>query len=553
MTFEEFASGVVAILDTYSMAEVDALFAEIDWSKVSALEHDRQLVYTPDVIAIFEKRNRHRDEGRRLGELRQEKISELARRYRADVGDEVEKEQRRLQTSALSIYDFWIKKVSSKGFLSSGNVERAKAISTDDARKSLQSEKDRRDEQYKDQIKCYQHHGVIQDKQPDKKKTQKAEPYWHFLIDNISYEYWDYNDGERFQVGQEVYFNIHKDDFGYKIDGIMAARQPESRQVKNNAPLKAEVVSVKKTSNTIIRKRLPRREEKLEAAISHGALPAERGSSYLAWMNRNKDTAEVTSGKFDYKVFWVLFVLAKQYAKSECGEHLFSSGEDLENQGRALSELSDVECVKVAPLIKFTDSDFRKILNKPNCSSRRIEEIVERLGGIEVKFCNFEGLRFIDKVGNETWNKYSSVGQLFYITIEHQAKRKRGRGSLINEERHYTVYLRSTFALAFVHNLVLRGYTALPQKAFLKLSGKAQQLFIVSVWNQRKVIMKLEQGIKILGWQKPKDNNLSLIRKRFEDILDELKEAQFIKTWDVDVDVKDKYYFWPERRLLELR
>jgi hypothetical protein len=187
------------------------------------------------------------------------------------------------------------------------------------------------------------------------------------------------------------------------------------------------------------------REKRLAYALQKGAVPAEKGLVHLFWQGFRADKVSIVQDRIDYRVLWVIAVCARRLLE-ESGETvqdlaprqepIFATAEELERTAAELKALSCQEASRAAPSIAFTDSDFRRILGRPELRSKKIYDIVNYLPTIIMDFTNFPGLSVLDAEGNERWIEYTNLRTNF-VTIfsEKKVARKRTRGGRPGQER----------------------------------------------------------------------------------------------------------------------
>jgi hypothetical protein len=272
-------------------------------------------------------------------------------------------------------------------------------------------------------------------------------------------------------------------------------------------------------------------EKQIETALKNGAVAVERGACYALFEQRRNEHVKILKGELGYQEFWTFIVMASKIMEAMRPKSVFASPKELEEASRYLGELSPADIVNESPSVEFTDSDFRRILGKPEYSSANIERIVERVACIILKVSKFRGLKFPDEKDRDHWEEYSSTftGPIAMLRVDKREKKRRGLGHSVNEERLYTFYFNSEFGLAFWQNLLLRGISLLP-KSFLELSGSAQELLMAFLWDRKSTYLTLEEGFRVLRW-KWDLAHLWDRRKRFEGLLIELEDKHFIKSW----------------------
>jgi hypothetical protein len=280
--------------------------------------------------------------------------------------------------------------------------------------------------------------------------------------------------------------------------------------------------------------KLINREKKFRSALKKGAIAMEPGISNLLWESSRDEsvTVEFKTGRLDYHALWVFFVLADKVLRAKPGA-VFKDAPELEKAGAELAVMEREEVLKIVPSIEFSDEDFRRVLGKPNISSGRIEEIVERLGCIVLKVTKFKGLYRIDpKTGKGSWTEYTSlVSSLAAVRTDKRERRKRGLGAKNNEERIYKVYFISPVGFAFLENLALRTATLIPRK-FFELSGSAQELYLAICRSPKDAIFTPSGLARLLGWPEPENFALRYRnKKKAERYFNELQSADFISDW----------------------
>jgi hypothetical protein len=541
MTFQEFIQMICDILDTHPLNEVKAAEAKIDQRKIAEIRKKKNIDRSDDDNRLLQQSLKNRAERESIEDSRHEKLKAISQSYLNDSEDISEKKLRQLQINALRLAERWMVPASSKEFKDSFTLRKAEAISDEDVSIAFEEEIKRQ----KARLANYVHDGVIN--KIEEKKSKPGKLYWALTIDGSFYFLWNYDRGKDLSEGMHVFFNTHEDEYGKAIDSILIFSTDDIDQEIASAPNEPVMVTddEKEEIQSIINSSSGRAEkyrnktkaiekaDKFALAIKTGALPIERGLSFLLYERQDVDKVQIENGKIDYRIVWIFIVLASKLLSEQKLEPLFKTSEDFEETVREVEKRKDAEKMELAPDLEFSDSDFRKILGLMNYSSRNIEQLIDEFAVIRLKVQDFRGLKIIDEKGKEHWEAYSSsMGSMITLVKEKLEKRKRGRGSVINSENLYKVYFSSAFGLAFLNNLFVRGFTLLPKERFLKLSRKAQEFFLAICWSRKKTYLTLEQGFRILQWQGPKStSNLSNYRKKFIEVLNELKQEKWIKSW----------------------
>jgi len=541
MTFQEFIQAICETLDACPLDEVKADETKIDLAKVAIIQRLKINDRSEEDNQLLQQSLKIRAAKESIEDSRHAKLKTISQRYMADSEDISEKKLRLLQINALRLAERWTVPATSKEFKESFTLRKAKTISDEDVMNAFEEEIKRQQQR----LEYYLHNGVIN--KIEEKESRFEKLYWLLTIDGIVYFLWDYDRGKDLREGMHVYFNIKVDENWKSIDSITIFSSENADYKTTGSPNesvkvtdveKEEIQSIlnsptEEAAKLRTKTKAIEKADKFALAIKTGALPIERGLSFLLYERQDVNKVQIESGKIDYRIVWIFIVLASKLLSEQKLEPLFKTSEDFEETVREIEKRKDEEKIELAPDIEFSDSDFRKILGLMNYSSRNIEQLIDEFAAIRLKVQDFRGLKIIDEKGKEHWEAYSSsMGSMITLVKEKLEKRKRGRGSVINSENLYKVYFSSAFGLAFLNNLFVRGFTLLPKERFLKLSRKAQEFFLAICWSRKKTYLTLEQGFRILQWQGPKNtSNLSNYRKKFVGVLNELKQKRWITSW----------------------
>jgi hypothetical protein len=223
-----------------------------------------------------------------------------------------------------------------------------------------------------------------------------------------------------------------------------------------------------------------------------------------------------------------LFLMSKRSAAALNGKKL-NAGVAAVQAAAELKTLSLPEASRAAPSIAFTDSDFRRILGRPELRSKKIFDIVNYLPTIIMDFTNFPGLSVRDAEGNERWIEYTNLRTNF-VTIfsEKKVDRKRTRGTRPGQGTLYEIYFTTDFGLAFLANMKRCQFVLMPKRLF-SLSARAQELFFAMSWRRRNEF-RLTSLAALFGWTRM-DIRARHYRKAVRHVLDELKRAGFVSGW----------------------
>ncbi|MEN6559278.1 MAG: hypothetical protein ABFD52_00700 [Acidobacteriota bacterium] len=275
----------------------------------------------------------------------------------------------------------------------------------------------------------------------------------------------------------------------------------------------------------------PTKEEKLKYALDKGSYAAERSTQELLWQV-GQGGAEVVSGKFDHRVWWILLVAAKKIVND--GLPVFEKPEEVqmaESDLKRFPMLFQPGKDYVLPSIEFDDIEFRKILNKPDLTSDDIESVVTNLAKLVIKTPKkFE----VVKVGEDKERvSYSQcIGAIAWAQVEGMRIREKGRwkGRMV---RKYRIYFNSMPGLAFYQNIVTHRFTLINNwRGFMGLNGPEQTLFLSISWREDiPAILTFNQIVKIVGWERWDADNHARQVERVEGLLDGLKKSGWIGSW----------------------
>jgi hypothetical protein len=391
----------------------------------------------------------------------------------------------------------------------------------------------------------YGNEGIVENIEDKVKKDGK--PFQVLRINGKHYTRWNPNEGLKdIRIGQNVFFTGYEGERGLEVEDITldpagelvpgkySRKQTDSpRPVEDNTseptpepPLTAPPANPRALalSKSPKGKKSYSRSDKLDFAITNkGSLIMEKGSSLVTWLlgrtEPNLGTVELISGKLDYQVGWIKFVVASVIYRES-------------------SSMKPVE-MENPTVVSFTDHDFRKILRKPRISSRDIRAVVDKFAGVVLKMTSLPILLNVDDKGKKEWRTIDVSGPLGIIMTT--TDQREGE----EERRQYCIGFSTPAGKVFVNNIRKRGFILLSPDTFLRLSPGAQNLFWTLGWHEDRIIFHLEGAAELLRWDEVTTTGQRYdLKKKLEASLDELKEARYISTWTKAKVRKDGKMTW---------
>jgi len=276
--------------------------------------------------------------------------------------------------------------------------------------------------------------------------------------------------------------------------------------------------------------------QRLDHALTQGALAAEKSLQRLAWDMPDGRQVSITNGKMDQRFWQTMLVAAKTTMLSPNDAKRFRTGGELVTYVEALAKADEKERRSLQPEISFSDADFRRIINDNSLSSERIQAIVLAATALRTKVTKFLGLAVKKDDGHLGYQEYTSNTYSEFAAveiIEHSIfKRGRGKG---RPEKYYRLFLRSDVALAFYQGLLLKNVELIKNhEPILALPERDFTLYMNLGWLENLPLYRTyEQMVGAAGW-KPDEDHPERQRQRLHSILRRLVQANVLKAWHVD-------------------